>query len=89
MTPDTPQPPRPQGFPKRAKSLLGLRFGSLVVTEWAGRMRTRPNVVPQTLWNARCDCGGYSEDIHYSNLKQGRVKSCGKCKENRAKQQQS
>lgn len=54
----------------RARDLKGLRFGRLVVTEYAGSNGSK------SLWVTRCDCG--STRTHAaSELLKGRTKSCG------------
>ncbi len=52
------------------KDLIGLRFGSLVVTEFAGKQGNF------AMWRCRCDCG--NEHIaRGANLTSGQIKSCG------------
>jgi hypothetical protein len=53
------------------KSLIGLRFGRLVVFEDAGNKCGNRH-----FWRCRCDCGTI-KDVRSSNLKTGTAKSCG------------
>jgi len=55
-------------YPKT--SLVGHRFGRLVVTEFAGRGRG------SVLWLCLCDCGN-NHIVSGSNLKKGNTQSCG------------
>ena len=52
--------------------LIGQRFGSLTVIEFAGVSKNR-----KTLWNCKCDCGNVVESVVGSNLKNGSPRSCG------------
>lgn len=57
--------------PGRVKSLVGQRFGKLVVESYAGL-----NVLKKAQWRCRCDCGGEkTADAH--NLVHGRTTTCG------------
>ena len=53
------------------ESLIGQRFGKLLVTEEGGR-----NTHGSRMWHCACDCGG-SKEANTTKLKSGRVKSCG------------
>jgi len=54
-------------------TLIGKRFGRLVVTEYAGN-----DLQGKTIWLCKCDCGSEKEIIvREVNLKNNRVKSCG------------
>jgi len=59
---------------KRFRSLVGRRFGSLVVQQNSG-------LVDRTgrLWDCKCDCGKHVL-VSTSNLNSGQVKSCGHLK---------
>ena len=57
----------------KVKDLTGQRFGMVVVIEEAGRTKSG-----SVIWNCRCDCGNTIMET-CSNLKSGRVTSCG-CK---------
>lgn len=57
-------------MPKKAQSLVGMRFGRLVVVSKAdveGR---------HIAWNCKCDCGKETVSLGI-NLKRGKSKSCG------------
>lgn len=63
------------GCKTNSKDLRGQRFGSLLAIK-----PTEKRVNQKVVWECLCDCG----KIHYatsSNLINGSVKSCGKCKE--------
>lgn len=51
-------------------SLLGQRFGSLVITAYAGSRKNR------AVWRCRCDCGQEAEYAG-ATLRKGNAKSCG------------
>lgn len=55
----------------RIKNLLGLRFGRLLVIEYAGL-----NKIDRALWKCLCDCGNYKIILSRS-LMFGSTKSCG------------
>lgn len=57
-----------------AKSLIGERFGRLVVISKSEKIKSR-----QSTWNCQCDCGNIKNDIPRSQLLNGRTSSCG-CK---------
>ena len=61
------------------KSLVGQRFGRLVVLEYAGVYRS-PKGVACSQWKCQCDCGNIKV-IQGSALKSGSVVSC-KCLNN-------
>lgn len=54
----------------KPKDMTGRRFGSLTVTEYAGR-RGRNHY-----WKCQCDCGCQAE-VSQNNLVSGHTKSCG------------
>ncbi|MGN1327417.1 MAG: hypothetical protein ACI4VQ_05035, partial [Clostridia bacterium] len=55
------------------KSLVGQRFGKLVVKEYSGTDKFR-----NSLWKCECDCG--RETIEKGTLlTKGKIISCGKC----------
>jgi hypothetical protein len=60
----------PLARPSTTKTLVGMRFGKLVVTECLGRHKSR------TYYLCYCDCGGTSE-VSHSGLKNGSTNSCG------------
>lgn len=53
--------------------LIGQKFNSLTVLEKTDK-RSNGKVV----WKCQCDCGNITY-VHTSNLRNGQVKSCGKC----------
>ena len=53
------------------ESLVGRRFGRLIVTGWAGQNRFRGS-----LWSCVCDCGATKTTLGES-LKSGACRSCG------------
>jgi len=57
-------------LPSRVKDMTGLRFGRLLVLEYAGRA-----IGGGSWWRCRCDCGN-EKVIRQSNLRGG-TKSCG------------
>jgi hypothetical protein len=52
-------------------SLVGKRFGRLVVTARAGKKRH------DAQWEVQCDCGTPPKLVVGANLKRGHIKSCG------------
>lgn len=52
-------------------SIIGERFGRLVVVEFAGIAKDR-----QSKWKCACDCGGYKV-VARGSLKSGKTQSCG------------
>jgi len=54
-----------------AENLIGERFGRLLVIQVAGR-----NKYGQIKWLCKCDCGN-TKAVFGSDLKRGKVKSCG------------
>lgn len=56
------------------KDLTGQIFGMLEVIEMAPRIPGKP-----IKWICRCDCDGNIKEIDGSNMKQGKIKSCGCC----------
>lgn len=52
--------------------LIGKRFGTLTVIEFAGVSKNR-----KTMWICKCDCGNVTNPIVGSNLRRGSPKSCG------------
>lgn len=57
---------------RKHSELIGQRFGTLTVIEFAGVSQNR-----KTLWNCKCDCGNIVESVVGSNLKNGSPRSCG------------
>lgn len=55
----------------RIENLSGMRFGRLVVIEYAGK-----NKYNRTTWNCLCDCGKFTTVVSYS-LKGAATSSCG------------
>lgn len=64
---------------RSSKSLIGNRYGKLLVTEFIER-----NQHKNSRWFCVCDCGGTTE-AYYQNLVQGKVQSCGCLKRGRKK----
>jgi hypothetical protein len=64
---------------RSSKSLIGNRYGKLLVTEFIER-----NQHNNSRWFCVCDCGGTTE-AYYQNLVQGKVSSCGCLKRGRKK----
>ena len=58
-------------MPNPPKSLKGKRFGLLVVQRQVGRS---PSGISR--WECQCDCGTV-KSVLYTNLTQGRTRSCG------------
>jgi hypothetical protein len=56
---------------RSSKSLIGNRYGKLLVTEFIER-----NQHNNSRWFCVCDCGGTTE-AYYQNLVQGKIQSCG------------
>ena len=56
---------------RNIRDLSGEKFGMLTVISRVGS-----NKYGNALWNCECDCGGF-KIVSTSDLKQGRVKSCG------------
>jgi hypothetical protein len=54
------------------KEMIGMRFGALTVTEYAGVSKNR-----KAMWMCKCDCGNVIGPIVGSNLRSGSPKSCG------------
>lgn len=54
------------------KEMIGVRFGTLTVTEYAGVSKNR-----KAMWMCVCDCGNVVGPIIGSNLRSGSPKSCG------------
>lgn len=59
---------------KKTKNLLGMRFGKLVVIEFAGYKKDKCG--SSASWICKCDCGNEKE-IYASQLLQGITRSCG------------
>lgn len=62
-------------MPSRSASLLGKRFGMLVVTREMPRVR-HPSGSSHRSWECRCDCGTVVSCLH-NNLTAGRSTCCG------------
>lgn len=58
-------------MPRIPISIVGNRYGRLVVTKFISR-----NKFGNSRWECVCDCGKAHEAL-YQNLKLGRVRSCG------------
>jgi hypothetical protein len=58
-------------MPRSPISLLGNRYGKLVVTSIVSR-----NQHGNSRWLCKCDCGGETEAM-YQNLKLLKINSCG------------
>ena len=56
---------------KRAKDLIGQRFGRLRVIE-----RGENDAEGRAVWRCACDCGG-TRDVKAANLMRGETRSCG------------
>ncbi len=56
---------------KRTESLIGMRFGMLVVTGYAGLDKHGKRT-----WSCDCDCGG-KNTVDSSRLTHGKARSCG------------
>jgi hypothetical protein len=63
------------------KDLTGQTFGKLKVIEMAPRITGKP-----IKWICQCDCGEIKE-VDGSNMKQGKIKSCG-CEQNASRPQE-
>ncbi len=63
------------------KDLTGQRFGKLKVVGMAPRIQGKP-----IKWICQCDCGKIKE-VDGSNMKQGKIKSCG-CEQNASRPQE-
>ncbi len=55
---------------RNVKDICGMKFGMLTVISRAGSKNKK------SIWNCACDCGG-TKVVSCSDLKSGRVKSCG------------
>lgn len=58
------------------KDLTGMRFGKLLVLEYAGNFNSNRCINEQALWLCKCDCGN-NKIIKSQNLISGDTKSCG------------
>lgn len=56
-------------------NLIGQKFGSLTVLERA------PNKNNQVYWTCQCDCGTI-KDVKSQHLREGKIKTCGRCNAN-------
>lgn len=61
----------------KKKDLTGLRFGKLVVIDYAGK-----NDTGKIMWNCRCDCGNY-RIVRSDVLVRGEAISCKECAKER------
>lgn len=62
-------------MPRATGSIVGQRYGRLLVVEFAGT-RQRPSGCSVRVWRCKCDCGGESI-VPTTNLSSGNTKSCG------------
>lgn len=65
------------------KTMVGEKFGRLVVDSCAGRTKTR-----QLRWLCKCECGGETTTVTYK-LKSGHTRSCGCLQKERAAKAQT
>lgn len=56
-------------------NLVGQKFGSLTVLERA------PGKNKQVYWTCQCDCGAI-KDVKSQHLREGKIKTCGRCNAN-------
>lgn len=58
-------------------SLLGRRFGKLVVTGFSGYFPTSLGAPLTAYWTCKCDCGVEMRRVKATSLLRGNTKSCG------------
>lgn len=63
---------------KRRSNLIGQKYGKLIVKQRADNDYVSPKGKKEAKWNCICECGK-EKDVRQSDLKSGRVKSCGHC----------
>lgn len=56
-------------------NLVGQKFGNLTVLERA------PGKNKQVYWTCQCDCGTI-KDVKSQHLREGKIKTCGRCNAN-------
>lgn len=66
----------------RGESLIGMKFGKLLVLKYAGNKKTCPSSkTNEAHWQVKCDCG-YVFETPGAFLRHGDIKQCSECKKN-------